>query len=246
MGKLENKIIFLTGGSGLLGNAILKRLNSEGAKVINADISVPTSGGLETLQLDITEEKSVKEGIRQVIEKYGKIDGLINNAYPRTKDWGLKFEHIPFESWRKNIDFQLNSYFLVSQTVAEHMKASGGGSIINMSSIYGVVGPDFSVYSGTEMTMPAAYSAIKGALVNLTRYMASYFGPHKIRVNCLSPGGVFDHQPEQFVQNYEKKVPLRRMARPEDIAPSAVFLLSEEASYITGQNLIVDGGWTCI
>lgn len=120
------------------------------------------------------------------------------------------------------------------------------GSIINIASIYGVIGPDFTVYDGTNMTMPAAYAAIKGGLINLTRYMASYFGPHNVRVNTVSPGGIFDKQNSTFVSNYEKKVPLRRMGAPEDIAPSVSFLLSDESKYITGQNLIIDGGWTAI
>ena len=120
------------------------------------------------------------------------------------------------------------------------------GSIINIASIYGVVGPDFTVYDKTSLTMPAGYSAIKGGLINLTRYMASYFGPNNIRVNCVSPGGIFDNQDINFVKNYMKKVPLGRMGLPEDIAPSVAFLLSDDSKYITGQNLIIDGGWTAI
>jgi NAD(P)-dependent dehydrogenase (short-subunit alcohol dehydrogenase family) len=115
-----------------------------------------------------------------------------------------------------------------------------------MASIYGVVGADFSVYDGTTMTMPAAYSAIKGALVNFSRYVASYLGPNQVRVNTVSPGGIFDNQNEIFVSNYCKKVPMRRLGTPEDIAPTVAFLLSDDSQYITGQNLIVDGGWTAI
>ena len=120
------------------------------------------------------------------------------------------------------------------------------GSIINMASIYGVVAPDFSIYDKTNMTMPAGYAAIKGGLLNLTRYIASYFGSQNIRVNSVSPGGIFDNQNTNFVKNYEKKVPLGRLGTPDDIAPSVVFLLSDESNYITGQNLIVDGGWTAM
>ena len=126
------------------------------------------------------------------------------------------------------------------------MKENRSGSIVNISSIYGVVGPDFTLYNGTDMTMPAAYSAIKGGLINLTRYLASYFGPYNIRINCVSPGGVLDGQPQTFIDNYNNKVPMKRMANPDDISPSVAFLLSNDSTYITGQNLIVDGGWTCI
>jgi NAD(P)-dependent dehydrogenase (short-subunit alcohol dehydrogenase family) len=126
------------------------------------------------------------------------------------------------------------------------MKERRSGSIVNISSIYGSVGPDFSLYAGTEMTMPAAYSAIKGGIVNFTRYLAAYYGSYGVRVNCVSPGGIYDGQPEQFVQRYKAKVPLQRMGLPEDIAAPVAFLLSEEAAYITGHNLMVDGGWTSI
>jgi NAD(P)-dependent dehydrogenase (short-subunit alcohol dehydrogenase family) len=126
------------------------------------------------------------------------------------------------------------------------MKERKGGSIVNMASIYGVVGNDFSIYEGTKMEPPVAYSAIKGGLINATRFLASRYGKDEIRINCVSPGGIFDHQPESFVKAYEKKVPMKRMGNPEDIAPAVSFLLSEEAKYITGLNLIVDGGWTAI
>jgi NAD(P)-dependent dehydrogenase (short-subunit alcohol dehydrogenase family) len=120
------------------------------------------------------------------------------------------------------------------------------GSVVNITSIYGIVGPDFGVYEGTKMTMPAAYSAIKGGVINFSRYLASYYGKFGIRVNCVSPGGIFDNQPVQFVTNYEAKVPMKRMGLPKDISPTISFLLSEGSSYITGQNIVVDGGWTAI
>jgi NAD(P)-dependent dehydrogenase (short-subunit alcohol dehydrogenase family) len=126
------------------------------------------------------------------------------------------------------------------------MSTQKEGSIVNMASIYGIVGPDFTVYDGTDMTMPAAYSAIKGALISFTRYVASYFGPKHVRVNAISPGGIFDNQNEVFLDNYCKKVPMRRLGNPEDIAPTVAFLLSDDSRYITGQNIIVDGGWTAI
>ena len=244
--RLENKIIVITGGNGLLGSAIIKRLKIEGAFVINLDINHKTNESLSNIACDITIEESINNALNLIIQKYSRIDGLVNNAYPRTKDWGNKFEEIKLNSWKQNIDWQLNSYFYISQQVAMQMTKQKNGSIINIASIYGVVGPDFSVYDGTNMTMPAGYAAIKGGLINLTRYMASYFGPHNVRVNTVSPGGIFNNQNITFVQNYEKKVPMRRMGTPDDIAPSIEFLLSDESRYITGQNIIVDGGWTAI
>ena len=126
------------------------------------------------------------------------------------------------------------------------MVSQNEGSIINFASIYGQVGPDFTVYDGTDMTSPVAYSAIKGGVISLTKYLASYFGKNNIRVNCISPGGIFNHQNSIFVDNYNKKVPMRRMGKPEDISPLVAFLLSDGATYITGQNIAIDGGWTAI
>ena len=244
--QLKDRIIIVTGGSGLLGREMIRYLKLHEATVINADVIDKDNDGIAFINTDVTSEASVNDLFQTVIEKFGRIDGLVNNAYPRTRDWGLKFENIPSASWKKNIDLQLNSVFYTCQQVLNYMQPKQSGSIVNIASIYGIVGPDFSVYENTQMTMPAAYSAIKGGLINFTKYLASYTGKYKVRVNCVSPGGIFDNQPESFVTNYEKKVPLQRMGTPADIAPAVAFLLSDESSYITGHNLIVDGGWTAI
>jgi NAD(P)-dependent dehydrogenase (short-subunit alcohol dehydrogenase family) len=244
--RLKDKVIIITGGNGLLGKAIITRLESEGAFCINFEINHETNNDLSKVYCDITNTNSIDEGLDMVLKKYNKIDGLVNNAYPRTKDWGTKFEEIVYDSWKQNIDWQLNSYFYISQKVATQMSKQKFGSIVNMASIYGVLGADFTVYEGTNLTMPAAYSAIKGALINFTRYVASYFGPQQVRVNSVSPGGIFDNQNEVFIENYCRKVPMRRLGIPEDISPAVAFLLSDDSKYITGQNIIVDGGWTSI
>ena len=244
MKGLAKKVVLVTGGQGLLGTSILKELFDHNVIVINLDISVCDDLILRTIKCDVTSEESIENAILKVMNEYGRIDGLVNNAYPRTSDWGNKFEDIKFSSWQANVDMQMNSCFLFCQKVSEVMKEQKFGSIVNIASIYGVVGADFSVYEGTNMTMPAAYSAIKGGLINFSRYLASYLGKYNIRVNCVSPGGIFDNQPEQFVNNYENIVPMKRMGQPDDIAPSIAFLLSEGAKYITGQNIIIDGGWT--
>ena len=243
--RLKDKIIIVTGGSGLLGKEIIQDLETKGATAINADINVATDFEKNTLSVDITSEESIVKAIQLVTNFYGKIDGLVNNAYPRTKDWGTKFEDITFESWKKNVDMQMNTTFLFIQKIMPELLKTKG-SIVNMTSIYGVVGNDLTIYENTSINTAAPYSAIKGGVINFTRYLASYYGRQGVRVNCVSPGGIFDNQHETFVANYEKKVPMGRMGNPDDIAPSVSFLLSDEAKYITGQNLIVDGGWTAI
>lgn len=246
MSSLSEKIVVITGGSGLIGRSLVKQVREEGGIAINADLNPAEGDEGSFIRCDITSVKEVQALVDDVVTRHGRIDGWVNNAYPRTKDWGTHFEDIPVDSWKKNVDLQLNSVFLGCQTVSRHMAIRKAGSIVNIASVYGVVGPDFGIYEGTEMTMPAAYSAIKGGVVNFTRYLASYYGSHGVRVNCVSPGGVYDGQPALFVKQYEEKVPLRRMARPEEISPTVTFLLSDKSSYITGHNLMVDGGWTCI
>jgi len=243
--KLKDKIIIVTGGSGLLGKEIIKDLEAKGATAINADINVATDLEKHILTVDITSEESIMKAIKVVTDFYGKIDGLVNNAYPRTKDWGTKFEDITYESWQKNVDIQMNTTFLFIQKIMPELLKTKG-AIVNMTSIYGVVGNDLTIYENTSINTAAPYSAIKGGVINFTRYLASYYGRQGVRVNCVSPGGIFDNQHETFVANYEKKVPMGRMGNPDDIAPAVSFLLSDEAKYITGQNLIVDGGWTAI
>ena len=243
---LKDKLILVAGGSGLLGREIIRLITEQGGKAINLDLNLTTSVASGTVGCNVTIPAEVDAAFELIGKHLDRIDGLINCAYPRTSDWGLKMEAIPLASWQQNVDMQLNSTFYLSRLVAEKMKVQGQGSIVHLSSIYGMVGPDFSLYEGTEMTVPAAYAAIKGAIINFTRYMAAYYGPSGIRVNCLTPGGIFDNQRESFVKAYEKKVPLKRMGKPEDIAPAACFLLSPQSSYITGHNLVVDGGWTAI
>lgn len=243
---LENKIIIVTGGSGLLGKAMVADIQKKGGKPINFDINVENKVDEGAVYCDVTNQKSREDAVNKVLEHYGRIDGLVNNAYPRTKDFGTPFELMSPESLSKNVEWQMNSYILLSQLIITTLKKQRRGSIVNIASIYGVVGNDWTIYENTDMTSASAYSAIKGGVINFTRYLAALYGPDNIRINSVSPGGILDNQPEPFVKAYEKKVPMKRMGTPEDIAPAVSFLLSDEARYITGHNLMVDGGWTAI
>lgn len=243
---LDNKIVVVTGGEGLLGREIVADVRRRGGCSISADVTFSTDLSNNLIYMDVTDDNSIELGIKELLRRYGRIDGWVNNAYPRTSDWGLKFEDIPPDSWRANVEMQLNSYFVCSQKVLKVMTELGKGAVVNIASIYGIVGNDFSLYQEYGGTSPAAYSAIKGGVINFTRYLASYYGPKGIRVNCVSPGGIVNSQHESFIKRYEAKVPLRRMARPEDISPAVSFLLSDDSSYVTGHNFVVDGGWTII
>ena len=258
MDNLTNKTIIITGGLGLLGYHFSKACLLHGATVVISDIdekkapSIITKLKQETKRdavsfqvCDITKKEQIKKVIENTVRSFGKIDALVNNAYPRNKNYGRKFEEVTYEDFCENVNMHLGGYFLMSQEVSKQMVKQKHGIIINMGSIYGVVAPSFKIYEGTTMTMPVEYAAIKAAIIHLTKYMAAYFGKYNIRVNAISPGGVFDDQSERFVKKYTEKVLVgERMAKQDDITGALIFLLSDNARYITGQNIVVDGGWS--
>lgn len=245
---LKDKVVLLIGAGGLIARESLQHLKKNGAIVVAVDLLSFECEADLFLVKDVTKTNEIDSLLESVLKLYGRIDGLVNLAYPRTSDWGAKFEDIAFESWQKNVDMQLNAVFYICQKVSNIMKEQGAGSIVNIASIYGVVGNDFTLYEEYGGTSPAAYSAIKGGIVNFTRYLASYLGKYNIRVNCVSPGGVLDlkNQNPSFVKRYSEKSPMKRLGNPAEMAPAISFLLSDDASFITGHNLMVDGGWTAI
>lgn len=250
MKDLSNKIVIVTGANGLIGKEIMHELEEHAATIIAADIAFETEVIDEkksTFKLDLSDNTSIDSLVEFAMDNYGRIDGLINAAYPRTKDWGkYKFEDTPFTHWKKNVELQLNSVFYLDQQVLKVMEAQKFGSIVNFGSIYGIVGNDFTIYEDYGGTSPAEYCAVKGGIINFTRYLASYFGKYNVRVNCVCPGGIWDNQREEFVRNYNHRCPMKRMGNPDDIAPLCLFLISDGAKYITGQIIASDGGWTAI
>jgi len=251
--SLAGKTAVVTGGAGLVGTAVCEGLAKYSATVIVADVAAERGrevadeldGDARFVEVNTNDEDSVVSMIDAVLSEHGRIDVLVNCSYPRNENYGQPYDEMTIEDWRENVDLHLNSYFLTAYAVSRVMtEQASGGSIINFGSTYGAQAPDFSVYEGTDMTSPVEYSAIKGAVLNLTRYLASYLGAEGIRVNAISPGGVFDEQDPVFVKQYEKRTPLKRMAEPSDFKGPVVFLSSDASAYVTGHNLRVDGGWT--
>ncbi|MFD1585899.1 oxidoreductase [Halorientalis brevis] len=249
---LTGDVVLVTGGGGLIGTEVCQAIDHHGAAVVVAEFDEERGRKVaekldrgEFVSLDITNPTSVDAVYEYVISEHGRLDGLVNLAYPRTDDYGQSFESVDKEELIKNVSMHLGGYYAVTKAAVLKMLEHGcEGSIVNFSSIYGMQAPDFTVYEGTHMTSPVEYSVLKAGVLNFTRYLASYLGSDGIRVNSVSPGGVFDEQPEQFVENYERNVPLGRMAEPEDVSGAVVYLLSAAASYVTGHNIVVDGGWT--
>lgn len=249
---LSGKTLIVTGGAGLIGKKLCEILYDYGANIIIADINYKEAKKLEiklgkrakAYKVDITSVDSIKNMINYITKHYDAIDVLINNAYPRNQNYGRKFEDIEIDDWKENVDMHLNGYFIITKLISKVMIDQKKGNIINFASIYGIQGPNFNIYQGLAMTSPAEYSAIKGAIINFTKYLASYLGKHNIRVNAISPGGVFDNQNPEFVDNYIKNTPLNRMANSDDLQGPIIFLASEASKYVTGHNLVVDGGWT--
>ena len=251
---LKDKVVVVVGGFGFIGKALCDGFAHNGVRLIIADIYKDAQylkkliklnkNKIEYVNFDMTKEKEVPVFIKNIVKKYKNIDVLVNCSWPRTKDWATKIEKVPYRSIKENLVNHLGGYYNVTQQVAMQMVKQNSGSIINFSSIYGTVAPTFSIYEGTKMTSPSAYALIKGGINSMTKYFASYFGKDNIRVNCISPGGVLNKEDAKFVAKYNKLTPLGRMAKPEDLVMPVLFLSSDGSKYITGHNLLVDGGWT--
>jgi NAD(P)-dependent dehydrogenase (short-subunit alcohol dehydrogenase family) len=255
--QLEGKKIILVGATGILGRTYAKALKSENVDLVLADHPATDVEALATqlnvhhVMMDVTVEMDVIEGVQAAINTLGGLDGVINNAAAtgeRLLAEGEAFaplEEYPLDLWKKTIDTNLTGTFLVARECGKYMKKQRkGGAIVNVSSVYGVVAPDHRIYEDQPFKSFPGYSASKAGVLGLTRWMATWWGKDGIRVNSLTPGGVFNQHNKAFVDAYSDKTPLGRMANKEDMLGMLLFLLSDLSAYCTGQNYIVDGGFT--
>lgn len=253
---LTGKVIVVTGACGLVGRAFCEAIAQYGGIVVLADIELanPAEKAAELSEkhsremlgvaVDVGNKSSVIALKDAILAKYGKIDGLINGHQNKTKSFFQKFEEYGEDNWDAVVETNLKGTFLTCQVLGTWMAENGGGSIINMPSTYSVVAPNQNLYKGTSLGCPAAYSASKGGVQALSQYLSTYWANKNIRVNQITPHGVWNNHEKQFEENFANFTPLQRLSYNHEVAPAAVFLLSDAATYITGHNLMVDGGWT--
>jgi len=255
---LGGRCALVTGGAGHIGLAIAEALAEHGARLVLVDrdqaaldsaaehLRGRSSAEVKLVLADLEADGHAAAIIHEAEAAFGSLDVLVNcAAFVSTSQltgWSEPFERQSVETWRRAFEVNLTAVFELTQAAAPLLRRSGAGSIINIASIYGMYGPDHSLYEGTTMNNPAAYSASKGGLLQFTRWASTVLAPD-IRVNAISPGGVSRGQPSSFVERYERRVPLGRMAVEEDFKGAALFLASNLSAYVSGQNIAVDGGW---
>ena len=253
---LKKKVIVITGGAGLIGQAFIKAVIEQNGIAIIADIHEKVGKELkinlsqefnttnvEFLKVDITSKHSLNKCIKYLNRKYQRIDALVNNAYPRNSNYGKHFFDVDYRDFVENLGLNLGGYFLTSQQFAKYFEKQGYGNIVNISSVYGIIAPKFEIYHNTEMTMPVEYAVIKSGLIHLTKYMAKYFKGKNIRINSISPGGILDNQPKDFLKQYKQQCLTKGILDPNDISGTLIFLLSDVSSFLSGQNIVVDDGF---
>lgn len=259
MFDLTSKVIVITGGAGILGRRISAALIERGAKVAIVDrngtkaaevaSTLGTADHVRAYAGDVTNRDSLEFVQRAVRAHFGEVNVLVNNIATKTANIFEPFESFPLEDWNEVMNVNTTGAMLACQVFGSKMARRGHGAIVNTLSIYGIVGPDQRIYEGAQyegraINSPAVYSTSKAALLGLTKYLATYWGHCGVRVNAITPGGVFSGQNDTFVSRYSARVPLGRMAQQDEMSGAVVYLASDESSYVTGHNLVVDGGLT--
>ena len=256
---LDGRVAVITGSANILGPEFavalaefgaalaLVDINTEACEQVAQELSKTYNANVQAYTIDVADEKAVASLIDQVVTSFGHIDILINAAANKPEGYFRPFAEYDLQDWNRVMDVNLTGMFLTSKHVVPHFTAQNRGNIINIASIYGIVGPDPRVYEGSwyldqQINTPAVYSASKGGVVSFTRYLATTLAPHNIRANCITPGGIFSGQNETFAKRYGDRVPMGRMGNREELRGAALFLASDASSYITGHNLVVDGG----
>lgn len=264
--SLTDKVVLVTGGAGLLGREHAAAIVEAGGTAVIGDLNLdaahaaareldPSEKHVHVLPLDVTDRDAVRQALATTLERFGRIDVLVNNAAtnPKVED-GLRpsrFETFSVEDWEADLAVGLRGTFLCSQVFGGHMANNGGGVIVNVASDLGLIAPDQRIYREEGVAKedapakPISYSVVKGGLILMTRYLATYWADEGVRVNALCPGGVFAGQPEKFVQRLTNLIPLGRMARQDEYRAALIFLATQASSYMTGSTLVVDGGRTC-
>jgi NAD(P)-dependent dehydrogenase (short-subunit alcohol dehydrogenase family) len=250
----SKKSFLIIGGGGLLGSHLISTILNQGARVIAIDIDLDqmkqklslldvnlTSTKLSLSAVDVTNEDAVKFFFSQI----DHIDGAVNCSYPKSSNYGSSFLNVSQTDFNNNVALHLGSAFLVMRECASYFaKNNHKFSLVNLASIYGSKAPDFSIYEGTNMTMPVEYAAIKSAIIHLNKYAVSFVSNSSFRINSVSPGGLIANQPKQFIDSYKKKTLGRGMLSPNDVIDTIIFLLSSKSQYINGQDIVVDDGFT--
>ncbi|WP_395303223.1 oxidoreductase [Pectobacterium polonicum] len=251
---LADKSILIAGAGGLLGSKLIPAILAQGGTILAADMNLDQmisrlkQNGVDTndvkirfFQLDITDVDSVKK----LFDENPNLDGAVNTTYPRNKSYGKHFFDVTLDSFNENVSLHLGSAFSFSQQCAVYFKRHERAfSLVNISSIYGVMAPKFEIYANTPMTMPVEYAAIKSAIIHLNKYIVKYIDDSKFRINSVSPGGIFDNQPSEFLVEYKKNTHGAGMLKVDEVIGAILFLLSEQSKYVTGQNIIVDDGFS--
>lgn len=249
---LKGNVVAITGGAGLIGTAFTRAIIKNSGKVIIGDVSIDKGISIQNelgvnnvlfVEVNTSDIDSIDNFLEKGKDHFGKIDSAVHCAYPMSEQWGTKFEMLKAKGLKDDLFNQLGGAILFSQRLISFFRRQGYGNLVHISSIQGVSAPKFEHYEGTSMVSPIEYSAIKSGIISVTRYLAKYYKNQNIRVNCISPGGILNDQPDIFLEKYNSSCSSKGMMNADDLNGTIIYLLSNMSKYVNGQNIIVDDGW---